>query len=136
MGLWDWVKNWVSDKFKENIEDIENNWNEIKKNIGNIFISLITLIAGVCVLKDYGFWNLLSYILTAIWILFFNTTVLIEKPLYFYLSLVAILVADAIKPLLTDGIKFLSEGNCLMFIVYIGVWTIIRIEFNQLKESR
>ncbi len=135
MGIFDWIKDWVSERFGENIENVKENFELIIDNWRNIVISLFVMWLGFYVIVDYGRFSLIFYSLTAIWITFFNTLVLVKKPYYFYFTLVIILVADALKPMLADSFNFAVSGNWLMAFVYFGVWIAIRIRFNQLRNE-
>ncbi len=135
MWLFKKIWDWISDKFYENVKEIKENFEEILENFGNIFLAVILMAVGFYIIKDYSWFSLLFYILTAIWIVFFNTPVLVKKPLYFYITLVILLVAGAIKPILIDSFNFLRSGDILMFCVYLGVWIAIRIRFNQLRNE-
>lgn len=135
MRLFEWIRDWLSNKFDENLESIKDNHELIKENWRNILFSLFVIWLGFYVLSDYSFFSIFFYSITAIWVIFFNTLILVKKPYYFYFTLVIILVAGAVIPLLIDSFNFAISGNWLMALVYFGVWVSIRARFYLLREE-
>jgi len=135
MGIFEWIKNLIGDRLKENLEDIGDNLELILKNFGNIFISLFIMGLGFYVLVDHSLFSFIFYLLTVIWIIFFNTIVLIKKPKYFYFTLIIILVSEALRPILADSFNFAMKGELFMALIYIGVWIAIKIRMRQIREE-
>lgn len=78
---------------------------------------------------------LILYILTLLWIILFNSAIFIKNPFYLLITFISLLIANAFRPLLTNSLNSLEQGNLLMFFVYLIVWVLIKIRILKMKKN-
>lgn len=118
------------------LKRIKENLRKFIKNTNNLTISIFILIIGFLIILLQG--NLLMlilYILTLLWIILFNSAIFIKNPFYLLITFISLLIANAFRPLLTNSLNSLEQGNLLMFFVYLIVWVLIKIRILKMKKN-
>lgn len=124
------------DFYINKLKRIKENLLKFIKNTNNLTISIFILIIGFLIILLQG--NLLMlilYILTLLWIILFNSAIFIKNPFYLLITFISLLIANAFRPLLTNSLNSLEQGNLLMFFIYLIVWVLIKIRILKMKKN-
>ena len=124
------------DFYINRLKRIKENLRKFIKDTNNLTISIFILIIGFLIILLQG--NLLMlilYILTLLWIILFNSAIFIKNPFYLLITFISLLIANAFRPLLTNSLNSLEQGNLLMFFIYLIVWVLIKIRILKMKKN-
>lgn len=124
------------DFYINRLKRIKENLLKFIKDTNNLTISIFILIIGFLIILLQG--NLLMlilYILTLLWIILFNSAIFIKNPFYLLITFISLLIANAFRPLLTNSLNSLEQGNLLMFFIYLIVWVLIKIRILKMKKN-
>jgi len=124
------------DFYINKLKRIKENLRKFIKDTNNLTISIFILIIGFLIILLQG--NLLMlilYILTLLWIILFNSAIFIKNPFYLLITFISLLIANAFRPLLTNSLNSLEQGNLLMFFIYLIVWVLIKIRILKMKKN-
>jgi len=124
------------DFYINRLKRIKENLLKFIKDTNNLTISIFILIIGFLIILLQG--NLLMlilYILTLLWIILFNSAIFIKNPFYLLITFISLLIANAFRPLLTNSLNSLEQGDLLMFFIYLIVWVLIKIRILKMKKN-
>jgi hypothetical protein len=124
------------DFYINKLKRIKENLRKFIKDTNNLTISIFILIIGFLIILLQGnILMLILYILTLLWIILFNSAIFIKNPFYLLITFISLLIANAFRPLLTNSLNSLEQGNLLMFFVYLIVWVLIKIRILKMKKN-
>ncbi|MDD2444596.1 MAG: hypothetical protein PHX15_02560 [Candidatus Nanoarchaeia archaeon] len=124
------------DFYINKLKRIKENLRKFIKDTNNLTISIFILIIGFLIILLQGnILMLILYILTLLWIILFNSAIFIKNPFYLLITFISLLIANAFRPLLTNSLNSLEQGNLLMFFIYLIVWVLIKIRILKMKKN-